>query len=157
MTRLQAVFVIALMAGCRHPPDAAARWSGCYSLTRGTWDQMPESLLVALPGPVLRLAADTSGYRRRFQGGPLPDSAHVHYTAWLGSLDALWWAAGDSSIRVTTGGLAGVTLDLHGTPLALNGTVTTFTAVLKADSAGQLQPWLSRAPLQAHREACAMQ
>jgi hypothetical protein len=156
MTRLRVMFVIALLAGCWTASDPAARWSGCYSLTRGIWDQMPESLLVALPGAVLRLAADTSGYRRKFQGAALPDSAHIHHTAWLGSLDALWWVAGDTDIRITTGGLAGVTLDLHGTPVALRGTVTTFTGVLKADSTGQLRPWRSRAPVQAHREACSM-
>jgi hypothetical protein len=86
----------------------------------------------------------------------LPDSGHVHRTAWLGSLDALWWATGDTNIRLTTGGLAGVTLDLHGTPAELNGTVTTFSDVLKADSAGQLRPWQSRATLQARRVACPM-
>ena len=156
MTRVRIVFLIGFLAGCRSSSAAAARWVGCYSLTRTTWDQMPESLLVDLPGAVLRLAADTSGYQRRFQGGPLPDSEHVHRTAWLGSLDALWWATGDADIRVTTGGLAGVTLDLHGSPVDLSGTVTTFSDVLKADSGGQLRPWHSRATLQARRVPCSM-
>jgi hypothetical protein len=155
MTRRRIVFLIGLLAACRGSSGAAARWVGCYSLTRAAWDQIPESLLVDLPGSALRLAADTSGYRRRWQGGPLPDTEHVHRTAWLGSLDALWWAPGDTNIRLTTGGLAGVTLDLHGTPAELNGTVTTFSDVLKADSAGRPRPWQSRATLRARRVACA--
>jgi hypothetical protein len=157
MQTLRFGLLIALLAGCRSPSAAAARWAGCYSLTRAAWDQVPESLLVELPGAALRLAADTTGYRRRFQGGPLPDSEHVHRTAWLGSLDALWWMTDEANIRVTTGGLAGVILDLRGTPADLHGTVTTFSDVLKADSAGQLQPWHSRAALEARRVECSSQ
>ena len=127
---------------------------GCYALTRGNWDEVPEPVLQSLPGMSLRLLRTPAATKRINSGPPLPSRAWRAELA-SESESALWWVDEAGTLVIHTGGFAGVVLYLGPSSSdEFKGEVVAFTDVLRVDAAGKLTQPLSRAPLAVHRQPC---
>jgi len=160
------ICVTVVVAGChtRVPssPRPESSWVGCYSLNRTEWETQPEAILVGLPGRQLELHASRAA-QPRFYGGPQLPAAR--FAASAGEWTGAWWLAGEDSIQVSLGGLAGVVLSLHRTALdSVAGTAETFTDILRLNAPPETvvvdgvpiasYRWVTRAHLAGHRSHC---
>jgi hypothetical protein len=131
---------LAIVAACGPPTGSAPTpmaWVGCYTLVRGPWEVAPESLFAALPGRRLRLTDHDVRKRGDYNDGPeIPVDRSVR-RAMFGKLPAIWWVTDSNGILVSTGGLAGIAVELQRSAAGLVGSATGFNDILKPDSSGQ--------------------